>query len=225
MKERSVIFTGDEVRATLEGRKTQFRRVVKPQHIPAATRTLRWENQDADELRLVAKCPFGVPGNRLWAKETWWTYPKPMTDKLLRDGADTWPRWRHGGLLYDADVSKTDQEEWTELGWVRKPSIHMPRWASRIYLEIVSVRVERVQHISEEDVIAEGVNVPRCGKCGYTRWDCGYHMDHRFCGGNDPDSGLHSFAYQWNSTHGPDAWSRNDWVWVVEYRVLKGGKQ
>lgn len=228
MKERSVIFTGDEVRATLEVRKTQFRRVVKPQHIPAATRTLRWENQDADELRLVAKCPFGVPGNRLWAKETWWTYPKPMTDKLLRDGADTWPRWRHGGLLYDADVSKTDQEEWTELGWVRKPSIHMPRWASRLALAITDVRVQRVQEISDDDVEAEGVidahESKWCRTVSPRYSQDGVCTDPGYC-----ECGNHSygeiFADLWNRINGPDAWQRNDWVWVVEYRVLKGGKQ
>lgn len=200
MKERSVIFTGDEVLATLEGRKTQFRRVVKPQHIPAATRTLRWENQDAEELGLVATCPFGIPGDRMWVKETWAPIPS-----LKPSGYFTDPNWIHRTAWYRAD---NDKPTW---GGPWKPSIHMPRWASRIDLEIVSVRVERVQDISEADAEAEGLD--------WDRVDAG-----SLCVDGMPGHKVW-FMDRWNRTCGDNAWSRNDWVWVVEYSMLKGGKQ
>lgn len=172
MKEKPIIFNGPMVRAILEGRKTQTRRPVKPQPTPGVP----WRGPIA-------------PGDVLWVRETWWDIPDP-SPKDLREGADTWPN-----VAYPA----TDEAPvYTEWGWKKRPSIHMPRWASRITLEVTDVRVERVQEITEEDCQAEGVlfRVPRGG--GYRR----------------------TFEALWGEIY-PDSWGRNEWVWVIEFRRVK----
>ena len=157
MNERPILFSAPMVRAILNGWKTQTRRVVQVGHIPAGTRTLRWENQTADELMHVARCPYGVPGDRLWVREAFavgafktiyradWGEPEPdRPDKYPAHPDASWldEMQRHCG----ADVCA---HEW-------KPSIHMPRACSRLTLEVTVVRVERVKDISYADVVAEG---------------------------------------------------------------------
>src|SRR5690348_2670942 len=149
MKERPILFNGEMVRAILEGRKTQTRRVVKPQ--PEFAEMPEWftmsdgtwrvvEEEYPEEGSVHYRCPYGQPGDRLWVRETWQpiqlhdtTTGKTMRNALYREGNEIpfIDRWR--------------------------PSIHMPRWASRITLEITNVRVERLEDISGWDVRAEGV--------------------------------------------------------------------
>lgn len=201
MKERPILFSGPMVRAILEGRKTQTRRVVKPQPHPDATLQGIIPRPNADRAcasfahvdergvhshSLKVQCPFGRGGDRLWVRETWAPCsvfePSEETGSIHRAGP-----WRNG---LEPSVK-----------W--RPSIHMPRWASRITLEITDVRVERLQDISEADAKAEGVNesivLP-----------------------GDRGSFVASFGYLWESIHGAGSWCVNPWVWVIEFERVKG---
>lgn len=123
------------------------------------------------------ECPYGQPGDRLWVRETWRMNEPPS------------------GLIFKADLHPVDYERYAP--W--RPSIYMPRWASRLTLEITDIRVERVQDISEEDARAEGL-----------------HAD-------SIDSALslcENFSVLWEETNGKGAWERNDWVWVISFRRL-----
>lgn len=160
-KERPILFSGPMVRAIIEGRKTQTRRIVKPQ----PTFDGKWwvhkgyACNDEDEFRgglpFFSDCPYGHVGDRLWVRETWAQVEGP-------------PGVIHvGHVLYRADACDNSGKRWSSVrpgdpdGEVRwKPSIHMPRWASRLTLDVTGIRAERLQDISEEDAIAEGVYVP-----------------------------------------------------------------
>lgn len=191
MKERPILFNGAMVRAILEGRKTQTRRVVKwrPFGVTASNvgdieahpkfkdEWFYWLN--GCEMSATFVCPFGQPGDRLWVRETF-AYSKVNGDLISH------PKPGHK-IFYGA----TDSWEGP-----RVPSIHMPRWASRITLEVTRVRIERLQCISEADAAAEGLPeteafTPRGG-----------------------------FKAIWNAIHGDDAWKLNPWVWVIEFKKV-----
>ena len=148
MKERPILFSGPMVRAILDGRKTQTRRPVKmPKSVnPVALGSMM---QRASELGPLPGSAFGEPGDRLWVRETF-----DLDQPAFPDESDK------SRVLYRADH---DPQHWGYFRW--RPSIHMPRWASRIDLEVVSVRVERLQSISEDDARAEGVE-RTCVMCG-----------------------------------------------------------
>lgn len=165
MKERPILFGSEMVRAILDGRKTQTRRVMKPQ--PDTTHNgepywhvggLRVGHITNPESARVGnnplKCPYGKPGDRLWVRETWQQVSR-FGDGQLR--TITEPDSCAGGLLYAATNKKEEPPKW-------RPSIFMPRWASRITLEVTDVRVEGVQDISEEDAIAEGIGEFQIGQ-------------------------------------------------------------
>ena len=207
------------VRAILDGRKTQTRRVVnRVAGIGSVTefmasdtpgydfimrdRRLLWNDLRKDDL--LGRCPFGAVGKRLWIRETFST--------------------SMGALVYKAD---TGGDELVLIGAGKKyhwtPSIHMPRWASRITLEITGVRVDRLQEISDKDVEAEGMGcLTKDGKL----YKYGF-PDSDGLPGND-DYGWHwqewetspQVAYQklWSATYGPASWGDNPWVWVIEFR-------
>lgn len=222
MKERPILFSGPMVRAILEGRKTQTRRVL---NMPTG-----WslESQDGDPYTLgmitsshpkkgkfgafirqdihpgsgkfmtdVAVCPYGKVGDRLWVRETWRLF-NSADECACHDSCDC--SRMHGKPLYRA----TDDDGASK--W--KPSIHMPRWASRIALEITGVRVERLQDISEEDAKAEGVTATP--------------YPEKFLGadGQVHESPVHKmlFLSLWESISGFGSWSANPWVWVIEFR-------
>jgi hypothetical protein len=199
MTERPILFSGPMVRAILDGRKTMTRRVVRlavefadshctfPWFTKVAARFLRsFTNRTVER---VVDCPYGSPGDILWVRERVWTRP-PRTPRSMREGADTWPPYE-----YDADQHDADREQLREWGWKPRPSIHMPREACRLRLEVADVRVERLQAITDEDAIAEGIEVtptmtPRA-----------------------------SFAALWDAINGKRApWTDNPWVWVVTFR-------
>lgn len=152
-KDKPILMSGPMVRAILEGRKTQTRRLCK---LNAAGRvSLGGRNWHTDDPEAVHACPFGQPGDRLWVRETWGV--DCCVGLKDRDCIDL----AHAAcVVYRA----TDETPDNGQSWARRwrPSIHMPRWASRITLEVVSVRVERVQDISEEDAIAEGLDQETC---------------------------------------------------------------
>ena len=192
-KERPILFSAPMVRALLDGSKTQTRRVVKGS-------TDAWDSFQVEEditgrefffvcgepeagprkLRPIITsliCPYGQPGDRLWVKETHSFVPD--ADEPAGCSA----------VLYAADG-----ERYGKL----RPGIHMTRWASRILLEIVSVRVERLQDISDQDAMAEGVDAAAYGK------------SHRY-----------GFSRLWESINGVGSWDANPWVWVVEFRRIE----
>lgn len=207
MKARPILFSGPMVRALLAGTKTQTRRVAGKTvrhpdlgnlYTPGAL-VLEHEPQHV----IDRCCPYGQPGDRLWVRETW---QGPLLQEFEID-ADT--DWHYASHLhqyqnpehceYAADGGPKpeymDADDVMRQGW--RPSIHMPRWASRITLEVISVRVERLQDISEADALAEGV--PNS-----------LHLSGgRFAREN--------FAHLWWTIHGDDAWAANPWVWVIEF--------
>lgn len=194
MKERGMIFNGEMVRAILDGRKTQTRRPVKVPHIDRDAMCELSGNELAGELSAgnYRNSPHGKPGDRIWVRETWARY------NIDQDSHD---------MAYRA----TPPADWPEEGrW--RPSIHMPRWASRLVLEITGVRVERLNSISQEDAQAEGMEL--------TGWRPTY---------SDPDSGgevwtpYDNFAQLWESIYGEGSWQANPWVWVIEFKVASPG--
>lgn len=216
VKERPILFNAEMVRAILDGRKTQTRRVIKPQPLLCVdnlTRCYCWPSVDESEVKaswalnynptlcMQRHCPHGQPGDRLWVRETFRVIPEYRPAGYFTDpeltGKDYW---------YKA----TDHlPTWGNGPW--KPSIHMPRWASRITLEITDVRVERVQDISEEDARHEGITDGGCLNCGETEP----------CNCPDPSpSAVDTFVRLWTSINGEESWNDNPWVWVVEFRQV-----
>lgn len=162
MTTRPILFSGPMVRALLAGRKTQTRRVVKPQPEPCAYRAgafaLNGQVIDGNPA-VLAQCPYGAIGDRLWVRETFACIadePFALTPgvQYAADGTKRfWPKgdewkWFEGKMVYNPDKPDTMRF---------RPSIHMPRWASRITLQITDVRVERVNDITNDDAHAEGV--------------------------------------------------------------------
>lgn len=183
MKERPIRFSGPMVRALLDGTKTQTRRVVKKQ--PPS-----WIGSDLPGLRAfkLQRCPYGNPGDLLWVREAWSTcglYDKKSPSEMA-------PHWL-GTIRYLASGEKSGRT---------RASMHMPRWACRLLLEIVSVRLERLQDISEDDARAEGC--------------AGGHSAIPLYGYSATPN--EHFSALWSSINGTDSWNANPWVWVVEFR-------
>jgi hypothetical protein len=189
MSERPILFSGEMVRAILDGRKTQTRRVLKsPDPTCYDPRPYRQEYE-------VGMC--------LWVRECWWKMPH-VTARMLRDGADTWPE-----VSYDATLTEADRDQWKEWGWKKKPSIHMPRAYSRLSLEVLSVRVERLRDITEGDAKAEGVK-PLLGDS----WTPGKVSV--VC------TAVEEYQRLWDSINEKRGfgWDANPWVWVIEFKKL-----
>jgi hypothetical protein len=231
-KERPILFSGAMVRAILEGRKTVTRRLLKDHQIPKLdphsppVDGMRWsaiaqrhsrygfcafgatEAECAAELALLNVCPYGKPGDRLWVREA---HSIHRTHGQRRDDGERWGPW--GGLptrispdgtqiaYYREGFDRCDPGRW-------RPSIHMPRWASRILLEITAARVERLQDISEEQALAEGVKSEPCDHARQACADIG-------CWG---DTAKGAFGFLWEQLNGAGSWAANPWVWVVEFK-------
>ncbi|HCT3928055.1 TPA: hypothetical protein OTT35_001198 [Citrobacter koseri] len=205
--ERGMIFNAEMVRAILDGRKTQTRRIMENQpagdgpDTPALIRNVdggfQWYGHYGESS--IFNCPFGAVGDRLWVRETFRLFDSSV-ECSCEDHCSC--SCYHGKPLYRANGDDTECR-WT-------PSIHMPRWASRITLEITSVRVERLNDISQEDALAEGMEL--------TGWEPTY---------SDPDSGgevwtpYDNFAELWQSIYGVGSWLSNPWVWVIEFKRIE----
>ena len=197
IKERPILFSAAMVRAILEGRKTVTRRVVKAQPRSKADIGSYGLGQPFIRNTEVTKpnpeCPYGRPGDRLWVREAW------AADAQL-DAVAPCDLSRGEPILYPADgVTRTSGCSMISAGRVR-PSIHMPRWASRILLELTDVRVERLHDISEEQSEAEGIYFLRAAP--------------------DFDETLTAkqlYEILWDHINGNGAWGANPWVWVVEF--------
>ncbi|ECF1703322.1 hypothetical protein E1B77_20680 [Salmonella enterica subsp. enterica] len=207
-----MIFNGEMVRALLEGRKTQTRRIMKNQpagdypDTPALIRSVdggfQWYGHYGESS--IFNCPFGAVGDRIWVRETWAEAGAGAPDlKLYRAN---YPE--HVPTHYE-NVPPADEIRWT-------PSIHMPRWASRILLEITAVRVERLHSISERDALREGLfQLPASGRyClqpGMQYFGMASH------------SAKEVYSWLWASIYGEESWAANPWVWVIEFKRVEGG--
>lgn len=208
MTERGMIFNGEMVRAILDGRKTQTRRIIKDctvgrdpisKFIQIGKKFIGCYPEDVPEL-IRECCPYGVPGDRIWVRETWAEAGASAPDlKLYRANYPA-----HVPTHYE-NVPPAEDVRWT-------PSIHMPRWASRITLEISGVRVEQLKSISEEEAQSEGVARLREGF--WKHYQPGW-TQHQL-------SARGSFATLWNSIYGSGEWDRNPWVWVIEFKRIEG---
>ncbi len=195
MRERPIIFSAESVKAILEGRKTQSRRVTKPQpldsYLPDSDilkalkripqKTLRLRDKDNPEfIHVIPKCPYGQVGDRLWVRETWvqCSYPSPSQE-----------------IHYKASHNKALSEKWHS-------PIFMPRWASRVTLEITGIRVERVQEITEEDARDEGVKPFMIDA---------FHATY-----------LRPFELTWDSLNAKRGfgWESNPFVWVIGFKTI-----
>jgi hypothetical protein len=180
MKHRPILFSTAMVQAILDGRKTQTRRVVNPHHAPLEFEPNEW-------VINLAFCPYGQPGDVLWVRETF-----AHTSQLNLNAEDD-----NYGYVYKADGQPWEDYE----GWKWRPSIHMPREAARLFLRIKDVRVERLQEISPESCIAEGL---------YTTL-------------REHDAVMQlqdQWQDLWQSINGPESWDANPWVWVVEFERI-----
>lgn len=221
MKERPILLSGEMVRAILEGRKTQTRRVIKPQPYLCEKTGMVWKgsahglsfNGEKETIRNFYKglqktntvtngkkkwqfCPYGKVGDRLWGRESFCTAPV-----IEEDDAP---------YLYMADMDGLCLEN---IRW--KPSIHMPREASRILLEITDIRVERLNDISALDICSEGIEPVKVSLCGRNK--------------NIPEDTIQSmgdallmeaFAKLWESINGAGSWNKNPWVWVIQFKKI-----
>lgn len=208
-KTRPILFNGDMVRAILNGQKTQTRRAVKNLTVYPD----RWVWQTSKSTTVSAPvgeiwgCPYGIPGDRLWVRETFAT-EKYGTDTVCAYRASC-PDDLFDFVHWNGEIARIHVDRW-------KPSLHMPRWASRILLEVVSVRVERLTDISEADVKAEGM-IEGCKdgcliKYGLPSWAWRDYRS-KFC---------HAFKDLWDSVASPGTdWSSNPWVWVIEFKRVE----
>jgi len=217
MTERPIIFSAPMVRAILAGEKSQTRRIVKPQ--PEITgehpqwrdeKLPLWRRRDQFERDC---CPYGSVGDLLWVREAWRTGDQlgAHSGSKIQAMAEECGYYKHGGLnpccpiYYEADGhhrawGDNDEADFGVLGRYRHGRF-MPRWASRITLEITGIRVERLNDITEADARAEG---------------CVAH-----------DSARREFAHLWSTIHaadGPNGWEANPWVWVIEFKRVKEAK-
>jgi hypothetical protein len=203
IKERPILMSAPMVRAILDGRKTQTRRIAKD--------VTEWHTEENpldkcvvrdgvaycdaqvrvdDVLTFEFKCPYGQPGDRLWVRETFAvTNSAPYADGQSDEIA-----------FYKASWDESEQPKW-------KPSIFMPRKVSRITLEITEVRVERLQDISEEDAMAEGFGLGAVIKA------------ERF--GRYMSAGQYAFASLWEKINGKESWRTNPWVWAISFRRVE----
>ena len=203
MKEKPIIMSIEMVRATLEGRKSKSRRVIKPQPLDVITRQDCWvaKFQDDPPRGSMIGCPYGRVGDRLWVRER---------HRIACVGLDSGIEHR----CYYADgafsVVTSEQARSVRHWAANHPSIHMPRWASRITLEIVSLRAERLQEITSEDVLAEGL--PPTGEITLHPHVTGKPL-------------IHAFANLWDSLNPKHPWENNDWVWVLEWPLQRESRQ
>lgn len=193
LQERPILFNGEMVRAVLDGRKTQTRRVIKPQPtgidgMDPGIVTGAWHDGFVG-----VKCPYGQIGDYLWVRES------------FAIGNDCAPELEIPPL-YIYKATSGNSCKWT-------PSIHMPRQASRITLEITDIRLERVQDISAHDALAEGCIIRDQGPMGGFTFDEDAHD-----GFGSPQS---AFQDLWENISGPESWDANHWVWVVEFKRIK----
>ena len=251
MRERPILMSAEMVRALLAGRKTQTRRLMKPQpvelfdmqssrrqkcgdifvapdYFPTSEKTnlvigfaegpgtTRWMGSHNFH---EAFSPYGQPGDRLWVKEThYWD----RFEKLPKDKPKDFPI----DFYYRAEGECCEQIPECQCGTEGKvkwrPSIFMPRWASRLTLKIKSLRVERLQDISEEDAMAEGIRMFTKDAHVFKYWPCDPCEGELKCAWADlPRTAVEAYRALWESLNGAKSWNANPWVWVIEFAPIR----
>ncbi|MFF6481219.1 hypothetical protein ACET31_11325 [Pseudomonas aeruginosa] len=212
-RERPILFNDQMVRAILEGRKTVTRRAVKDTGFYAIDAAIHGNEVALREREaLSTRCPFGQPGDRLWVREAWTIDLLAAYSTEKGYDSEYELRYRADDAAREIHVAPGEPDPYLALydsqrgDW--RPSIHMPRWASRILLEITAVRVERLQDISEEQALAEGVRGEPCDHARQACSDIG-------CWG---DTAKGAFGFLWEQLNGAGAWQAKPWVWVVEFK-------
>ena len=204
MKSRPILFTPENAQKVHDGTKVQTRRIVKPQpkiiHALYGDASLETERifRTGDQR---IHCPYGTVGDRLWVRESCYISPKDFCD---RDDCNWQDDTGYPRLI---SWSNSDGEAERDYKIKKTPSIFVPKWACRTWLELTEVRVERVQDISVDDAIAEGAG-DWIGECPL--------RDTRLC------KTQLQFAALWESIYGDDAWDKNQWVWVLSFRKIEG---
>ena len=210
MKERPILFSAPMVRAILDGRKSMTRRVVDrdlwdalDDGVPSDQQRIETDDTPMGGVPATRFCKYGQPGDRLWVQETWASFgtsdsitPPVPRECQIRYHADNKCEWR--------PVPDGAKGVYPDASFRLHPSIHMPRWASRITLRITDIRGERLQDISEDDARAEGVFEPSEPVETY-----------------GPRAGRVAFKMLWNHINGPGAWDENPWVWVISFERVK----
>jgi hypothetical protein len=224
MRERPILFSGPMVRAVLDGHKTQTRRVVKRDLSGRVKAVGSPRNWHLDDPNAVLACPYGVPGDRLWVRETHlldppqdgtWDYAS-YTDGVIENVAEIPDRFCNPNhVLYSAD----EQCDLIRGAWRWRPSIHMPRWASRIDLRITEISVEPLQSISEADARAEGVDWAAPHFYGVFQLDNDREDPREVGYGVGGSFALDNFRRLWDSINARrgHGWDANPWVWVVSF--------
>jgi len=245
IKERSILFKAEMVNAILEGRKTQTRRIVKcDSKIAGIAEPKDWNCRRVDSRMqrfeewgsghglfhtqdggiFALRCPQGKPGDRLWVRETH-AFESHLDRKKASDLSHSEP------VAYPADKSvRCSPHNIVQIGKMR-PSIFMPRWASRILLEITDIRVERLNNISSIEVLTEGIQIPYSD--GYPlieltgKYAAVKYLPKGFKDMKPPQKSTHLvvayFASLWESINGKGSWDSNPWVWVTEFKVINNG--
>lgn len=235
MKEKGILFSAPMVRALLAGTKLQTRRAMKPQPSDSWSPFSLGEvhkmrdgefvldrnggpivigygpsNEDGDE---AYPCPYGQPCDRLWVRETFAIVPRTAYARSI--GVQQVIRkddpYNHDAAVFRADWDLSPPGRW-------RPSIHMPRWASRITLEITDIRVERLQDISEEDAFSEGVTeLPlQKGESG-AWWTADVSAGKKL----HAQSLVKAYKALWESINGEGSWDKNPWVWCITFRRMQ----
>lgn len=224
MKERPILFSCPMVKAILEGRKTQTRRVLTPQ--PRHTQYHSWRGKDtyegehrmwcwkdlvleniwdfpngSDRKELALRSPYGEPGDRLWLREAYWAWGKWTPNGVTATGRKRWKFIAVGGSIrYQENRPKETVKRDGECGWVHRHARYMLKAHSRITLEITDVRVQRLQEITNEDAFAEG--------CDFRLARTPNHVG--------------AFASLWDSINGKThPWESNPWVWAVSFKRIE----
>lgn len=217
MRARPILFSAPMVRALIEGRKTQTRRVVSEKNLLGGP----------PEKWLLKQCPYGKPGDLLWVRETYalentleyhGEVEKPK-DRPFKDCEEFWVIPHYRATEPDAMILEPDEStnDFIKTKW--RPAIHMPLWASRLTLQIKNIRIERLQDISVKDVIEEGIRFKKVkdkifyelfgwvDEIGEPVYACEYARE--------------TYRDIWESLHGKTSWKENPWVWVIEFDVHK----
>ena len=250
---KPILFNSEMVRAILDGRKTQTRRIIKPQpnvdgfgdstevggvcYDPISKKVLKAVESNGRYKRGAGiltpkeiKCPYGKVGDKLWVRETWASVSENC---LLPTARPIIYKASENEMIFDVGTNWKPSD--FPIKW--KPSIHMKKIHTRIFLEITDIRVERVQDIIGEDILAEGLNLPEPPRnaiealpkpSGYDSWDTkrqdewldGAARTMYFAQCADVDDCLDIFKKLWNSIHEKHGygWDKNPWVWVVEFK-------
>lgn len=200
ISERPILFSGAMVQAILDGRKQQTRRIIKPQ--PELCHGCQSCEFRCDHLLTPIKCPYGKVGDKLWCREAW--------RQLDGDCAVQGEHRKAGAYSWKAEYRG---DSWKMYRW--KSPIHMPRKACRLVLEVKDIRVERLQDISKEDAIAEGIE-------GQSERPGAFKSYKDYETGDFVLRARTSFRSLWISINGADSWESNLFVWVVEFKRVGG---